>query len=182
MSVIVDGKTRLTYEEYKHFPDDGLRHEIIHGEYYVSPSPSTDHQNASRHIQFALYEQIERPGHGQVFDAPMDLELSPTDVVQPDLIVVLNHRRDIILRSRLRGVPDLVVEILSPSTAERDRSLKLALYERHGVPEYWLVDTDNRCVYQHRLENGRYGAPEERRETITFSGATVNLNEVWGRL
>lgn len=182
MSVIVDGKTRLTYEEYVHFPDDGQRHEIIHGEHYVSPSPSTDHQNASRHIQFALYDQIERTGLGQVFNAPMDLELAPTDVVQPDLIVVLNERRDIILRSRLRGVPDLVVEILSPSTAERDRSLKLALYESHHVPEYWLVDTDNRCVYQYRLQSGTYQAPEEQRTRITFSGATVDLNEVWGRL
>lgn len=182
MSVIVDGTTRLTYEEFKHFPDDGQRHEIIHGEHYVSPSPNTDHQNASRHIQFALYEQLERPGYGQVFDAPMDLELAPTDVVQPDLIVVLDQRRDIVLRSRLRGVPDLVVEILSPSTADRDRSLKLALYESHGVPKYWLVDTDNRCVYQHRLVAGRYQAPVECRKAVTFSGATVDLEDVWRRL
>jgi Uma2 family endonuclease len=182
MSVIVDGETKLTYEEYKHFPDDGRRHEIIDGGHYVSPSPDTDHQSASRHIQFALYSQIEIPGRGKVFNAPMDLELSPIDVVQPDLIVVLNEHREIILRSRLRGVPDLVVEILSPSTAERDRTLKLALYERHGVPEYWLVDTENRRVHQYRLGDRGYGPPNTATDRITFADVTVDLTEVWRRL
>ena len=182
MSVIVDGRTKLTYDEYKHFPDDGQRHEIIDGVHYVSPVPGTDHQNASRHIQFALYRQIELAGRGQIFNAPVDLELAPTDVVQPDLVVVLEERRDIVLRSRLRGVPDLVVEILSPSTSERDRTLKLALYESHRVPEYWLVDTDDRCIYQYRLESGGYGAAQLCRESVSFADATVDLSEIWRRL
>lgn len=182
MSVYVGGKTRLTYEEYRHLPDDGRRHEIIDGEHYVSPSPSTDHQNASRHIQFFLYDQIERSGRGQVFDAPMDLELSPTDIVQPDLIVVLEENRDIVLRSRLRGVPDLVVEILSPSTSDRDQTLKLALYESRGVPEYWVVDVDDRSIRRYRLDGDRYGAAETCRDSIEFAGATVDLTEVWRRI
>lgn len=181
MSVYVGGKTKLTYEEYRHLPDDGRRHEIIDGEHYVSPSPSTDHQNASRHIQFFLYDQIERSGRGQVFNAPMDLELSPTDIVQPDLIVVLEENRDIVLRSRLRGVPDLLVEILSPSTSDRDQTLKLALYESRGVPEYWVVDVDDRSVRRYRLEGARYGAPETCRDSIEFAGAAVDLAEVWRR-
>jgi hypothetical protein len=73
MSVKVGGRTKLTYEEYRHFPDDGRRHEIIDGEHYVSPSPGSRHQNASRHIQFSLYEQLERNGTAQVYNAPMDL-------------------------------------------------------------------------------------------------------------
>ena len=89
----MNGKSLLTYEEYRHFPDDGRRHEISHGEHYVSPSPGTAHQSASRHIQFALYQKIEAEGSGQVFNAPMDLELASTDVVQPDLIVVLDEHR-----------------------------------------------------------------------------------------
>ncbi len=182
MSVHVDGRTKLTYEEFKHFPDDGMRHEIIDGVHYMSPAPGTDHQNASRHIQFSLYRQIELEGKGQVFNAPVDLELAPTDVVEPDLVVVLEENRDIILRSRLRGVPDLVVEILSPSTSNRDSTLKLALYESHRVPEYWIVDTDDRCVYQYRLGSAGYDSPEVCRKSIQFAGATVNLDDVWRRL
>ncbi|MFP4331432.1 MAG: Uma2 family endonuclease [Spirochaetaceae bacterium] len=182
MSVIVDGRTKLTYEEYRHFPDDGRRHEIIDGAHYVSPSPSSSHQNASRHIQFALYEQIEKSGVAQVFNAPMDLELSPVDVVQPDLIVVLNARREIVLPSRIRGVPDLIVEILSPSTFDRDRTLKLSLYELRGVPEYWVVDTEDRSVLNYTRGESGYGEPEVCRESISFLEATVDLSEVWRRL
>ena len=71
-------RTKLTYEDYVHFPDDGNRHEIIDGEHYMSPSPTTAHQDASRHIQFQLYRDIEERGLGRVYNAPMDLQLSPT--------------------------------------------------------------------------------------------------------
>ena len=182
MSVFVDGKTKLTYEEYRLFPDDGRRHEIIDGEHYVSPSPNTNHQSTSRHIQFALYEQLEKPGLGYVFDAPMDLELAPTDVVQPDLIVVLSANRQIILPSRLRGVPDLVVEILSPSTGEMDRTLKRSLYETHRVPEYWLVDAEERSILRYRLGPAGYDEPSLHRDEISFASATVDLKAIWALL
>jgi Uma2 family endonuclease len=182
MGTFVDDKIKLTYQDYRHFPDDGRRHEIIDGEHYVSPSPSTNHQNASRHIQFALYEQIERSGRGHVFNAPMDLELAPVDVVQPDLIVVLDEQRHIVLPSRIRGVPDLLVEILSPSTSERDQTLKRKLYESHGVPEYWIVDVDEQVVHRFILDKGRYGEAEDFHDTITFAGATVDLTDVWRRV
>jgi Uma2 family endonuclease len=182
--VIVNGKSLLTYEEYRHFPDDGRRHEIIRGEHYVSPSPGTAHQSASRHIQFALYQQIEATGRGQVFDAPMDLELASTEVVQPDLIVVLDEHREMILPSRLRGVPDLVVEILSPSTAERDQSLKKTLYEGYGVPEYWVVDVEDHRIDRYVLSGAAYAEPERCTDRITFAAAavTVGLSAIWRRL
>ena len=182
MSVRVDGRTKLTYDEYVQLPDDGRRHEIIDGEHCVSPSPGSSHQNASRHIQFALYDQIEKTGMAQVFNAPMDLELSPVDVVQPDLIVVLNERREIILPSRIRGVPDLVVEILSPSTADRDQGVKRLLYEAAGVPEYWVVDIEDRAVLKYVLSDEGYGEASSCHESISFLGAIVDLNEVWRRL
>lgn len=184
MSVHVDRTVKLTYEEYRHFPDDGRRHEIIDGVHYVSPSPSAAHQSASRHIQFALYEQLEKPGKALVFDAPMDLELASTDVVQPDLIVVLAEHRSIVVPSRIRGVPDLVVEILSPSTREIDRSLKLRLYEQHRVPEYWVVDVEAGQVTRHRMDAalGSYGEGSIHRDSISFAGATVDLTNVWARL
>ena len=182
MSVHVDGVTKLTYSDYIHFPDDGRRHEIIDGVHYVSPSPTNPHQAISRHIQFALYRQIELLGKGYVINAPMDLELSLVDVVQPDLIVVLAENRSVVIPSRVRGVPDLLVEILSPSTSERDQDLKLSLYEQSGVAEYWVVDGEDRRVDRYVLSEGLYGSPEPHRESIEFAGATVDLAGVWARL
>ncbi|MFP4378517.1 MAG: Uma2 family endonuclease [Spirochaetales bacterium] len=182
MSVVENGVVKLTYQDYCQLPDDGNRHEIIDGVHFMSPAPSTRHQSASRHIQFSLYRQIEENGRGSVFNAPSDLELSPTDVIQPDIIVVLSENRSIILPSRIRGVPDLVVEILSPSTSERDQGVKRSLYEQHGVPEYWVVDADEEVILQHRLRGDIYGEPVRCTEVISFAEATVDLKRVWSRL
>lgn len=182
MSVHVDGTTKLTYEEYRLFPDDGRRHEVIDGVHYVSPAPTNPHQAASRHIQFALYSQIELEGRGIVVNAPIDLELDDTNIVQPDLVVVLNDRRSIVTPSRMRGVPNLVVEILSPATAAVDRSLKRALYEGAGVPEYWIVDVEDRRLDRYVLGEETYAEPEIHRDSIEFAGARVDLTDVWRRL
>ena len=142
--------TKLTYNDYVLFPNDGMRHEIVQGRHYMNPAPSPRHQTISRRIQFQLYQQIELTGHGQVFDAPIDLQLSETDVVQPDIVVVL-RKNQIITTTKLKGVPDLVIEILSPSNREYDQELKKRLYEQHAVPEYWIVDPENQTVEQNVL-------------------------------
>jgi Uma2 family endonuclease len=182
MSVHVNGVTKLTYREYRHFPNDGRRHEIIDGEHYVSPSPTNPHQAISRHIQFALYRQIEETGRGFVINAPMDVELGETDIVQPDIIVVLAENRSIMIPSRIRGVPDLVVEILSPSTVKHDQELKLALYESHSVPEYWVVDGEDRRVDRYVLGDARYRPAEAHHDEIRYADAVVDLAAVWARL
>jgi Uma2 family endonuclease len=129
-----------------------------------------------------LYEQIELAGKGFVFDAPYDVQFADTDVVQPDLVVVLAEHRSIIIPSRIRGVPDLVVEILSPSTAANDRTLKLGLYEQHQVPEYWIVDVEDRSVQSFKLGSEGYREATVHRESISFASATVDLAAVWARL
>ena len=93
---------------------------------------------------------------GEVFFAPTDMVLSQTDVVQPDLLFVSKERSYIINEDNIRGAPDLVVEILSPSTAQRDRTLKRTLYELHSVPEYWQADTYAKIVLILTLHNGEY--------------------------
>lgn len=129
--------TKLTYNEYVLFPDDGNRHEIIDGRHYKNATPVPRHQAISRHIQFQLYQQVELTKLGQVIDSPIDLQLSDVDVVQPDLVVVLAENR-IITQTRIRGVPNLVIEILSPSNRKHDTELtKLffgwsAMNTRHG--------------------------------------------------
>lgn len=186
MGVIVDGKLKLTYQEYRHFPDDGRCHELVDGEHYVAPAPGTGHQAASGRIFAQLFRQIEEAGLGRVFAAPTDVELSEVDIVQPDLVVVLRKRERIVSPSRIVGAPDLVVEIISPSTAERDRELKRLLYERSGVPVYWLVDPDAQEVTVFEADahgGGRYRETGVFRERVGFAlndaRAVVELDRVW---
>ena len=175
--------TKLTYNEYVLLPDDGNRHEIIDGRHYMYAAPVPRQQAISRHIQFQLYQQIELTKLGQVIDSPIDLQLSDFDVVQPDLVVVLAGNR-IITQTRIRGVPDLLIEILSPSNRKHDPELKKQLYEQFAVPEYWIVDPDECVVVRFRLEEtGKFGQAIEIRDAITFDGvpggATVDLTRVW---
>ena len=176
-----DFKIRLTYQDYVQYPDDGNRHEIIDGDHYMNPAPIPYHQALSRHIHFQLYSAIELTGHGDVIFAPIDVQFSNYDVVQPDLVVVLKDNR-IITTTKIKGVPDLVVEILSPSTSKRDEGLKKQLYEKSGVPEYWIVDPDEKAVLRFRHNGSSYDSPERCCEEIAFGGlpnVTVDLTRVW---
>src|SRR5262245_20273467 len=148
---------KLTYADYERIPDDGLRHEIIDGEHRVSPAPYTDHQSLSLRLLVQLYLQIEVPGLGKVLPAPTDVVLSPSDIVQPDILAVLAHRLAIVTPRNIQGAPDLVVEILSSSSRRFDLGKKHELYARWAVPEYWVVDGEARMVKQFLLSAGRYG-------------------------
>ena len=175
--------TKLTYNEYVLFPYDGKRHEIIDGRHYMNAAPVPRHQAVSRHIQFQLYEQIEMKSLGQVINSPIDLQLSDVDVVQPDLVVVLATNR-IITQTRISGVPDLVIEILSPSNRKHDTELKRRLYEQFAVPEYWIVDPDECIVVRYRRnETGTFGEPTHFKDVITLAGipggVTIDLTRVW---
>ena len=128
-------------------PDDGNRYEAIEGDLHMTPAPTTLHQRVSKRLTYALDRILERPGLGEVFVAPYGVEFPATgEGVQPDIVFVSRKRREIITEAGIVGAPDLVVEILSPSTAGRDRTIKLRLYERHGVREYWIVDTDENAI------------------------------------
>ncbi len=171
---------KLTYAEYALIPNDGQRHEVIDGEHFVNPAPSTYHQTVSRRIQFQLYEQIELNGQGQVFDAPIDLQLSEHDIVQPDLVIVLNRDSQIITPTKIKGVPALVVEILSPSNSQHDTVRKRALYLKAKVPEYWIVDPGEHTVDQLLLiddySSSRFAVSIQ---PTVIDGVTVDLQKVW---
>jgi len=115
------------------------------------------HQVVSRQLQFALMAQLKQPKIAQVFDAPMDVILEPTTVVQPDLIVIANTRRHIVTARAIEGVPNVIVEILSPSSMDRDTYIKRKLYERCGVDEYWIVDPEYGSLEVWRHDGQRYG-------------------------
>ena len=146
---------KFTYEDYRHTPDD-KRYELLDGELIMAPAPRTAHQRTSRKIGNSLDTFVTENNLGEVFIAPYDVVLSNTDVVQPDLLFVSKERSYIVNEDNIRGAPDLVIEILSPSTAQRDRTLKRTLYALHGVPEYWQADTDAKIAMVLTLDNGEY--------------------------
>lgn len=153
---------RITWQDVQQLPDDGKRYEAIEGDLYVTPAPSIRHQRISRRLEWALKEILMDPGHGEMLHAPVGVEFPDTEEgVQPDIIFVSDERKGIVADAWLMGPPDLVVEILSPSTSHRDRGIKLRLYERQRVAEYWIVDADNDAV-----EVWRFGA-EPRHERFT---------------
>jgi Uma2 family endonuclease len=140
---------RLTYDDFMGFPDDGRRHELIDGEHVVTPAPVRRHQQLSGRLFLALGNHLQLHPVGEVYAAPLDVMLSEHDVVEPDLLFVSNERRDL-LEDRVHGAPDLVVEILSPSSRRTDEVTKRHLYDRFGVREYWVVDPDIDVVKVYR--------------------------------
>ncbi len=181
MSSSISDSQKLRYEHYVLFPDDGRRHEIIDGDHYVNPAPGTQHQSVSKHLQHQLYTKIELAGLGLFFDALVDVQLSDFDIVQPDLVIVLNKNVKKITPTKIKVAPDLVVEILSPSTAGYDNSLKLQLYERSGVREYWIVDPFEQKVQQWVLTDGKYALqPTTDKVRLTIvPDVVIDLDKIW---
>jgi len=169
MSTVARKPVPFTYEDYCLLPEDGKRYELIEGDFFVSPSPVPLHQTISRRLQFALMEQIERPGHGVIFDAPMDVIFDPTNVVQPDLIILSSANRHMITARAIEGAPDVLVEILSPSSLDRDTYIKRKLYERFAVREYWIVDPEHGFITVWSQGDDGYGrrAHYDRARTLT---------------
>lgn len=145
-----------TYADYAAIPDDGRRYEVVNGVLYMAPSPVERHQAASMQIGSQFFNHIQAAGLGRVYAAPFDVELSPGNVVQPDVIVVLNDNLQVITAERIIGAPNLVIEIASPSTATHDHDRKRRAYEQAGVREYWIADPYAWTVEILALENGEY--------------------------
>lgn len=155
----VAAQSAKTYADYietsEAHPD--MRVELVDGELIMSPAPRPLHQIVSYRLSQLLGKYVDENQLGQLLYAPVGVRLAQDVLVQPDLLFIRQERvADLIGDDNVNGAPDLVVEILSPSTAHYDRHAKLLTYARHGVPEYWIVDTDNQVVEVYMLENGRY--------------------------
>ena len=138
-------ETLFTYEDYRNTPDDE-RYELIDGELFMTAAPSVLHQIVQDNIGLQLNLFIRANNLGRLFYTATDVYLSDTNVVQPDLLFVSRARSQIMTYSVINGAPDLVVEILSPSTARHDKIRKRELYARFGAPEYWQADIDELTV------------------------------------
>ncbi len=180
---MINVKTRLTYADYLKTPDDE-RYELLNGELVMAAAPLLYHQYILRKLLNKMSDYIDERNLGELYSSPADVVLSDTDVVQPDLLFVSSHRSHILTRENVRGAPDLVVEILSPATAERDRTIKLDLYAQHGVKEYWIVDSDARTITilvrrESRFEvAGIYGEGQTLRSP-TLAGFTIELDGIF---
>jgi len=149
------GEQPVTYEVYAAMPDDGNRYEIFDGTLeMMSPGPSVIHQSVNGDLQFILKQSCN--SDYLIFVAPLDVILSRTNVVQPDLILVHRSRMEIVTNRAIEGAPDLVVEVLSPGSRKRDKVKKMNIYATHAVPEYWIVDANVRTLEQYVLNGERY--------------------------
>src|SRR5437867_10329035 len=162
---IPPGPIKLTYEDYVDLPDDGGGYEILDGELEVSPSPAPKHQAVSRNLVWIVHGHVQERGLGSVYYAPIDVILTDTSIVQPDLVFIAAARESIVSSRGIEGAPDLAVEILSPWSVRRDRVAKAALYARYGIRHYWIVDPEARTLEVYETANGAY------RSVATYEGA-----------
>lgn len=138
-------RPRFTYQEYSKLPDD-QRYEVLEGELVMTPGPNPNHQEVVVLLTTLLHPFARKHGLGKVYVAPVDVILSDHNVVQPDLLFISQGRLGLVTDRGIVGAPDLVVEILSPSTASHDLDTKRRLYGQYGVLEYWIVDPKARSV------------------------------------
>ncbi len=181
-------KIKFTYEDYKSLPEsETRRYELLQGELVMVPSPNTYHQRISRRLEFLLLGYIESKNLGEIFDAPYDVVLGEgkeREVAQPDILYVSKERSQIITEEEIQGAPDLVIEILSPATADRDRTYKRTLYARHGVKEYWIVDPEAETVEvlvlgKRGFERAAAYGKADRLRSPLLSGLEIKLGEVF---
>jgi Uma2 family endonuclease len=157
-----ESRTKLTYDDFVLFPDDGMRHELIDGEHYVTPSPNSKHQIVLGNLHLLIGHWLREHRIGRVLLSPLDVVFTTFDVVEPDMLYLSNERAAQVLKSKnVQGVPELLIEIGSPSTRKRDETIKRRLYERSGVSEYWVVDPELDRVRVYRAGEGGFEKPIE---------------------
>jgi Uma2 family endonuclease len=137
---------RYTAKEIRGFPDQRVRYEVIRGELFVTPAPGLAHQRTILELATLLRDYLERNALGEVLMAPFEVELTEDSAVQPDVLVILADRARLLTRKRLMGAPSLAIEVISYTSKRTDRLQKRRLYQEEGVPEYWIVDVDQRQV------------------------------------
>ncbi|HEB11892.1 MAG TPA: Uma2 family endonuclease [Spirochaetales bacterium] len=176
-------KTKLTYNDYLKTQDD-KRYELIEGELIMTPSPVTYHQWVSKNIEYELEKFVREKKTGRVFDAPYDVCLDNENVLQPDILYISGERFNIIGEKNVQGAPDLVVEILSESTAYNDLIKKKKLYAKYGVKEYWIVDPGEKSIEVYSLVGKEYVisssfSMNDNLESPLLTGLNIELASVF---
>ncbi len=172
-----------TYRDLRRLPEDLFRHELIGGEHFMSAAPALRHQVIVLNLGRILANHVWAHRLGSLFISPVDVVFSARDVVEPDITYVAAAHADRLRKLHVAGAPDLVVEVLSPSTRGRDRTKKRRLYEAHGVPEYWIVDPGRETIEVHRRGSRTVLslAAGDTLETPLFPGLRIPLREVFAQ-
>ncbi|GBE36124.1 hypothetical protein BMS3Bbin07_00264 [bacterium BMS3Bbin07] len=170
-------------KDYKLLPE-GAPYQLIEGELVMTPAPNPRHQIISANLFKTITKYVDERKEGIVLYSPIDIYLDNENVYQPDIVFIQKQRQEIIKDDGIYGAPDLVVEILSPSTAYYDLRKKFRVYEKYGVREYWIVDPEMGSVEVYFNEKGRFtltGKAEGKGEveSTVLKGFKVTLNEVF---
>ncbi len=183
------GKERVTYEDYLNLPDDGNRYEIIEGVLYVANAPNSDHQWCVSELHRQISNFVMENGLGRVLPAPFEVHLSEnTRPVQPDILCVTKERWPKERVAFFDGPPDLVVEVISPSSVRLDRVIKFAAYEEHGVREYWIVNPATQIIEVYTLSQMSSGSEyallgefrgEEKTRSVVLEGLGVIASSIF---
>ena len=174
---------RLTYQDYANLEGDE-RYELLDGELILVGSLNRDHQDVVMDLGFRMREFARENDLGRVYIAPFDVLFTDTDVVQPDILFISQDREHILTPANVQGAPDLIVEILSPSSSTRDWRAKRELYSARGVREYWIVDPTNRIVsillpQDGVLEIEQTHTEDETATSTVIEGFSVSLDSIF---
>ncbi len=169
---------RLTYDDYAALPNDGRTYQLLEGDLFVTPTPKTTHQRVSRNLGHILHAHIKQRHLGAVYYAPVDVILGDNTVVQPDILFVGRQRLNLVSERGIEGGPDVIVEILAPTTRAVDRTTKMHLYTQAGVREYWIVDPEAETLEVFALDAGAYVLTAALRNGETYCSALFKGLEI----
>jgi Uma2 family endonuclease len=179
-------KTKLfTYDDYLNLPKDSFKYEVLGGALIERQSPPTIHQRVSGNLLISLINYIRKNNLGEIVGR-IDVVLSMTNIVQPDLLFVSKERQQIIAEKNIVAAPDLVVEIIDESTKNTDQTTKKTLYEKYGVKEYWIVYPNEEKVEQFLLENEKLILNNTLQQTEKLSsraigGLTLSADQIFSQ-
>jgi Uma2 family endonuclease len=167
--------TLINRHDYEEMPQGPPYYQVIEGDLVMSPSPTTFHQHIIVNLAVIFRRFLEKKSLGEIFIAPLDVFLDEVNIYQPDVIFVSSQRRSIITAKGIEGAPDLIVEILSPSTAKLDKGSKRKIYARHGVRELWLVDPETQSIQVYLLTRHPETPSATHAKNASFESTKVAL-------
>lgn len=182
--MVARSQVRFLADDIWDTPDDGNRYEVIDGELFVAPPPVREHQHAAGNLYGAIWSYLQPHPIGLVYMAPLGVKLDGSNGIQPDVLYVSNERREILTDRGVEGAPDLVIEVLSPSTRARDLGIKLRRYAAGGVEHYWIADPRLKSLAARELGADGYGAPSVYEvgdvfRPSLFPGLAIVIASIW---
>ena len=175
---------KMNYDQYCLLPEDSNQYELFDGELVMTPSPSARHQYIVGELYSQLKDYLRANSLGRLYVAPLDTIFDQYTVMQPDILFVSRERVAEVVKERIEGAPDLVVEVLSPSTFHKDLRRKMHVYSQFGVREYWIVDPEEQTMdlYQRvgeKLELARRFAAQETFQSPLFPGFQIEVRSIF---